>query len=44
MLHELVNGSPLVAAGWALVYLVFGGGLIGAAVIFYALGTGDTPR
>lgn len=40
MVHELAGVSPAVAAGWALTYLILGGGLVGAAVIFYALGVG----
>ena len=29
--------SPVLAAGWALLYLLFGGGLGGAALIFFGL-------
>ena len=29
--------SPILAAGWALLYMLFGGGLGGAALIFFAL-------
>jgi hypothetical protein len=25
---------PVAAAGWSLLYLIFGGGLLGAVVIF----------
>jgi hypothetical protein len=28
---------PLAAAGWSLLYLLFGGGLLGAIVIFVLL-------
>ena len=28
---------PLAAAGWSLLYLLFGGGLFGAIVIFIVL-------
>jgi hypothetical protein len=28
---------PLAAAGWSLLYLLFGGGLVGAIVIFVVL-------
>lgn len=37
MIHELATTSPMLAAGWALLYMVFGGGLFGAAVIFFGL-------
>lgn len=30
----LIPVLPLAAAGWSLLYLVFGGGLVGAIVIF----------
>jgi hypothetical protein len=29
--------SPVLAAGWAFLYLLFGGGLGGAALIFIVL-------
>lgn len=37
MIHDLAVNSPVLAAGWALLYMLFGGGLFGAAVIFFAL-------
>ena len=30
----LVTAMPLAAAGWSLLYLLFGGGIVGAIVIF----------
>jgi hypothetical protein len=30
----LTIALPLAAAGWSLLYLLFGGGLVGAIVIF----------
>jgi hypothetical protein len=30
----LIPALPVAAAGWSLLYLLFGGGLIGAIVIF----------
>jgi hypothetical protein len=30
----LVSAPPLAAAGWSLLYLLFGGGLFGAIIIF----------
>jgi hypothetical protein len=32
---ELVTLLPLAAAGYSLLYLLFGGGIIGAIVIFF---------
>lgn len=37
MMQELAATSPTLAAGWALIYLLMGGGLFGAAVIFFGL-------
>ncbi|HEY6463184.1 MAG TPA: hypothetical protein VIY73_23605 [Polyangiaceae bacterium] len=37
MLHELAATNPVLAAGWALLYLLMGGGLLGAGVIFFGL-------
>ncbi len=36
-LHALATTSPVLAAGWALLYLLFGGGIGGAALIFVVL-------
>lgn len=33
----ITNLLPLAAAGWSLLYLLFGGGLLGAIVIFILL-------
>ncbi len=35
--HALAATSPVLAAGWALLYMLFGGGLGGAALIFVVL-------
>ena len=32
--HMLATSLPLAAAGWSLLYLLLGGGLFGAVVIF----------
>jgi hypothetical protein len=37
MIHDLAVTSPVLAAGWALLYLMCGGGLFGAVVIFVGL-------
>jgi hypothetical protein len=31
---SLIPLLPLAAAGWSLLYIIFGGGLVGAVVIF----------
>jgi hypothetical protein len=33
----LATAAPVLAAGWSLLYLLFGGGLGGAVLIFFAL-------
>jgi hypothetical protein len=33
----LATATPMLAAGWSLLYLLFGGGLGGALLIFFAL-------
>lgn len=33
----LATATPLLAAGWSLLYLLFGGGLGGAVLIFIVL-------
>jgi len=37
MSHKVTTLIPLAAAGWSLLYLLFGGGLGGAIVIFVVL-------
>ena len=37
MIEAMANGSPVLAAGWALLYILFGGGIGGAIIIFLAL-------
>ena len=37
MTDAMLTGQPVLAAGWALLYLIFGGGLGGAALIFFGL-------
>jgi hypothetical protein len=37
MIHDLATTSPVLAAGWALLYLLCGGGFFGALVIFLGL-------
>ena len=37
MIHELATTSPMLAAGWALLYMLLGGGFFGAVVIFLGL-------
>jgi hypothetical protein len=32
---ELVTLLPLAAAGYSLLYLLFGGGIVGAIIIFF---------
>src|ERR1051325_4251445 len=33
----LASAAPVLAAGWSLLYLLFGGGIGGAVLIFFAL-------
>ena len=33
----LASAAPMLAAGWSLLYLLFGGGLGGAVLIFIVL-------
>jgi len=33
----LATATPMLAAGWSLLYLLFGGGLGGAVLIFIVL-------
>ena len=37
MMDIVASAPPVLAAGWAMLYLLFGGGIGGAAVIFLAL-------
>jgi hypothetical protein len=37
MLETIANAPPVLAAGWALLYMLFGGGFGGAILIFLAL-------
>jgi hypothetical protein len=37
MIEALATATPVLAAGWSLLYLLFGGGLGGAVIIFVAL-------
>ena len=35
--ETLATARPVLAAGWSLLYLMFGGGLGGAALLFFGL-------
>jgi hypothetical protein len=35
--EAITSAPPVLAAGWSLLYLLFGGGLAGAALIFFGL-------
>jgi hypothetical protein len=37
MIDALATTTPVLAAGWSLLYLLFGGGLGGAILIFLGL-------
>ena len=37
MPDALATGMPVLAAGWSLLYLIFGGGIGGAVLIFLGL-------
>jgi hypothetical protein len=37
MMHGAYVTSPVLAAGWAFIYLLFGGGLGGAFLLFIVL-------
>jgi hypothetical protein len=37
LFHSMAASMPLAAAGWALLYLLFGGGLGGAFLLFIVL-------
>jgi hypothetical protein len=35
--EAITSAPPVLAAGWSLIYLLLGGGLGGAALIFFGL-------
>jgi len=37
MIETIALATPVLAAGWSLLYLLFGGGIFGALVIFFGL-------
>lgn len=37
MVEAIATTTPVLAAGWSLLYLLFGGGIGGAVLIFIAL-------
>ncbi len=37
MTEALASSTPVLAAGWSLLYMLFGGGLGGALLIFIGL-------
>lgn len=37
MMTEMFASAPTLAAGWSLLYLLFGGGIGGALILFVAL-------
>ncbi len=37
MTEAITAGAPVLAAGWALLYLLMGGGFGGAVIIFLGL-------
>jgi hypothetical protein len=37
MIDAIANAPPVLAAGWSLLYMLFGGGFGGAVVIFVVL-------
>ena len=37
MTDALATATPVLAAGWSLLYLLFGGGIGGALLIFFGL-------
>ena len=37
MIHALAMTAPVLAAGWSVLYLLLGGGLGGAVLIFFGL-------
>ncbi len=37
MIDAINSGAPVLAAGWSLLYMLFGGGIGGAIIIFILL-------
>jgi hypothetical protein len=37
MIETIATTTPVLAAGWSLLYLLFGGGIGGAVLIFFGL-------
>jgi hypothetical protein len=37
MIETVAAGTPVLAAGWSFLYLLMGGGMGGAILIFFAL-------
>lgn len=37
ILEAMSTATPVLAAGWSLLYLLFGGGFGGAVLIFFVL-------
>jgi hypothetical protein len=37
MIQTIASATPVLAAGWSMLYLLLGGGLGGAALIFFGL-------
>jgi hypothetical protein len=37
MTEAIANSSPVLAAGWAFLYLLLGGGFGGALLLFFGL-------
>ena len=37
MTEAITAGTPVLAAGWSLLYLLMGGGMGGALLIFFGL-------
>ena len=37
MITDLATATPVLAAGWSLLYILFGGGIGGAFLIFIGL-------
>lgn len=37
MIEAIATTTPVLAAGWSLLYILLGGGIGGAALIFFGL-------
>jgi hypothetical protein len=37
MIETMTSGGPVLAAGWSILYLLMGGSLGGAALLFFGL-------